>query len=143
MDTPEQLRAARSLLRWDQAQLARASGVSVETIKRLEAQKGRLAARTDTIYALRAAFEARGIVFVPPTDQESLAGAGVVFADHPNTVFTNLIIKEAENIVRGSLKAALINDPDLFKKDRAEIVKAATSSLPKMLDLALRRTFPD
>jgi len=36
MITAEQLRAGRALLRWDQADVERASGVSLPTIKRLE-----------------------------------------------------------------------------------------------------------
>jgi len=44
----------------DQKDLADASGVSVPTIKRLEAQSGALAANVPTLAALRSAFEAGG-----------------------------------------------------------------------------------
>jgi len=48
-----------------QEELADAAGVHKNTIKRLEAGKGRLAANTTTLDALRAALEKRGIVFIP------------------------------------------------------------------------------
>ena len=38
--TPEQVRAARALLRLDQATLARSAGISVVTLRRLEDQRG-------------------------------------------------------------------------------------------------------
>jgi transcriptional regulator with XRE-family HTH domain len=63
MITSEQIRAARSLLRWEQRDLARASGVGLSNIKRLETIPGPLAAREGTIEALRRALEAAGIDF--------------------------------------------------------------------------------
>lgn len=61
----EQLRAARGLLRWSQAELAQRAGVSVPTIKRLEAMTGDLLGHASTIRAIEAAFIAAGIVFIP------------------------------------------------------------------------------
>ncbi len=61
--TSEQLRAARALLRWEQKDLALASGVSIPTIKRLEQTPGILAAQGRTISDLRRAFEAAGVTF--------------------------------------------------------------------------------
>ena len=61
--TSELIRAARALLRWEQRDLAKASGVSLPTIKRLEAGPGRLAAHGSTVTALRRAFESAGIEF--------------------------------------------------------------------------------
>jgi predicted transcriptional regulator len=62
--TSEHLRAARALLRWEQKELARRSGVSLPTIGRLEAQPGKLDAYASTIAALRAALENAGIEFL-------------------------------------------------------------------------------
>jgi hypothetical protein len=59
----ELIRAARALLRWQQSQLARASSVSLPTIKRLEAKPGILIAHGSTVAALRRALEAAGIEF--------------------------------------------------------------------------------
>jgi transcriptional regulator with XRE-family HTH domain len=74
--TAEQLRAARSLIRWQQSDLADASGVSIPTIKRLEAMDGELGGHASTIKALQSAFEAAGVQFIP----ENGGGAGVRLA---------------------------------------------------------------
>jgi transcriptional regulator with XRE-family HTH domain len=65
MITAEQLRAARALLRIEQADLAQRSGVSVATIKRFEAMDGPIKARTETVELLRAALDALGVIFIP------------------------------------------------------------------------------
>jgi predicted transcriptional regulator len=61
--TSELIRAARALLRWEQRDLAQASGVSLPTIKRLEVTPGILAAHSSTVTALRRALESAGIEF--------------------------------------------------------------------------------
>ena len=61
--TSEHVRAARMLLRWEQKNLAKRSGVSLPTIKRLEAKPGPLGAYASTLAAIRAAFEDEGIEF--------------------------------------------------------------------------------
>jgi DNA-binding XRE family transcriptional regulator len=58
-----QLKAARALLAWSQPELAAAAGISVPTIKRLEAQEGPLGGRN----------EAAGIEFI----DENGGGPGV------------------------------------------------------------------
>lgn len=60
----EQVKAARALLRWSQNDLAVASGVSVPTIKRLEAQIGLIGGRTETSVAICSALQAAGIQFI-------------------------------------------------------------------------------
>lgn len=69
----EQVKAARALLRWAQSDLADASGVSLPTIKRLEAASGEIGGRADTASAIRAALETAGVEFIP----ENGGGAGV------------------------------------------------------------------
>jgi transcriptional regulator with XRE-family HTH domain len=71
--TSEQIRAARALLRWEQRNLAEASGVSLPSIKRLETSPGNLSAQPRTIDALRGALEAAGVIFV----EENGDGPGV------------------------------------------------------------------
>lgn len=71
--TSEQVRAARALIRWEQKDLAAASGVSLPSIKRLELQPGALTSQTRTIDALRRALEAAGVIFV----EENGEGPGV------------------------------------------------------------------
>ena len=65
-----QIRAARSLLRWTTNDLARASGVSVATIKRLEAQDGIPGGQQRTLQDIKRAFESAGIEFIgTPNDR--------------------------------------------------------------------------
>jgi len=71
--TSEQVRAARALLRWEQSDLAAASGVSLPSVKRLETQPGALAAQQRTIVELRKALEKAGIEFIA----ENGGGPGV------------------------------------------------------------------
>ena len=71
--TSEQVRAARALLRWEQRDLAEASGVSLPSIKRLETSPGALAAQARTVDALCGAFEAAGVEFI----SENGGGPGV------------------------------------------------------------------
>tara|TARA_R110000744_G_scaffold352727_1_gene458948 strand:+ start:322 stop:603 length:282 start_codon:yes stop_codon:yes gene_type:complete len=75
--TGEQIRAARALARIEQAELAQASGLSVQTIKRLEQFKGPIEATTRTVTALVGAFQAFGVGF----DLSVGAGPGLRFLD--------------------------------------------------------------
>ncbi|WP_193539996.1 BLUF domain-containing protein [Phenylobacterium soli] len=69
--TGEQIRAARALGRLEQAELARRSGLSLETIKRLERIRGPVDANSRTLNAISEAFQLMGIQF------ESGEGVGV------------------------------------------------------------------
>jgi transcriptional regulator with XRE-family HTH domain len=64
MMTGNQLRAARALIGWSQAQVAEAAGLSVPTIKRAEGQAA-LSASAEAVAAIRSALEAAGVVFLP------------------------------------------------------------------------------
>lgn len=68
-----QVKAARSLLAWSQADLANASGISEPTIKRLEATDGPLGGRSDTGEKIVTALETAGVEFIA----ENGGGAGV------------------------------------------------------------------
>lgn len=72
----DQLRAARGLLRWSQQDLSGASGVSVPTIKRLEAMEGELSGNVTTLAALERAIADAGVQFIA----ENGGGAGVRLA---------------------------------------------------------------
>ncbi len=67
-----QVKAARALLGWSQEQLASAAGVSVPTVKRLEAADGEVGGRPETSQKLLAALENAGIAFL-----QDGGGAGV------------------------------------------------------------------
>ena len=64
MLTSEQIRAARAMLRIEQRDLADRSGVSLETIKRIERTPGAVSAYASTVDAIRCALEAAGIEFL-------------------------------------------------------------------------------
>lgn len=68
-----QIKAARALIAWSQEQLANYSGVSLPTIRRLEAQDGEIGGRKETGAKLVAALESAGVEFIP----ENGGGAGV------------------------------------------------------------------
>ena len=76
MLSSDQIRGARAILRLSQADLAKAAGVSLETIKRLEAMHGELKVRLDTLTRIKEAFERAGVEFIP----ENGGGAGVRLA---------------------------------------------------------------
>jgi transcriptional regulator with XRE-family HTH domain len=58
-----QIKAARMLLDWSQGRLAEAAGVSIATIKRLEAQDNGLGGREDTVGKIVGSLEAAGVEF--------------------------------------------------------------------------------
>jgi transcriptional regulator with XRE-family HTH domain len=68
-----QLKAARMLVSWSQEELASAAGISLPTIKRLEAAKGLLGGRETTAQKIRNALEKAGIEFI----DENGGGPGV------------------------------------------------------------------
>jgi hypothetical protein len=63
MLTSEQVRAARAMLRMEQRGLAAASGLSLETVKRIECTKGPISALAVTVEKLTLALEAGGVEF--------------------------------------------------------------------------------
>jgi transcriptional regulator with XRE-family HTH domain len=69
----KQVKAARALTGWSQAQLAEASGVSIPTVKRLEAGEGDLGGRQATTDRLVEALETAGVIFL----DENGEGPGV------------------------------------------------------------------
>ena len=63
--TSDQIRAARAMLRWNQSDLADRCGVSVPTVKRLEAMEGVVEGNRVTLQAVEGAFTDAGIEFIP------------------------------------------------------------------------------
>ena len=64
MITAEQIKAARALLRLEQEELARRSGVSITTIRRLEAQGGEGFVAPATVGTVVQALEEAGVEFI-------------------------------------------------------------------------------
>lgn len=64
MITAEQIKAARALLRLEQDQLARRSGVSISTIRRMEAASGEGLVAPATVNSVVKALEEAGVEFI-------------------------------------------------------------------------------
>ena len=71
MITPEQSRAARGLLDWNQQDLAKEAGVGIVTVHQLEA--GTSQPRRATLQVIKRAFEKAGVEFI----DENGGGPGV------------------------------------------------------------------
>ncbi len=65
MTKPEQIRAARALLRLDQRDLAQRAQVSVATLRRLEAENGVASVAPSTLITVQRTLEAAGVEFIP------------------------------------------------------------------------------
>jgi transcriptional regulator with XRE-family HTH domain len=65
MIKPEQIRAARALLRLDQRDLAQQAGISVATLRRLEAENAVASVAPRTLSTVQRTLEAAGVEFIP------------------------------------------------------------------------------
>ena len=74
MITPAQIRAARALLGWKQADVAAHSGVSLMSIKNIE--RGATDPRSSTLRAIQSALESGGVIFLE-TGSTREGGPGV------------------------------------------------------------------
>lgn len=69
-----QIRAARGLLGWSQPDLASEAGVSLSTVKRMEASSGLAQGHASNIWRLQEALMEAGVVFIAAAEEE---GPGV------------------------------------------------------------------
>ncbi len=80
-----QVRMARAALRWNIEELARHSGVSEKTIRRIEKVFGVPPNVTiDTLHKLQACFEAQGMTLIP--EDGSPDGPGVRYGSYPGRI---------------------------------------------------------
>ncbi len=77
MITGPQMRAARALLGFDQRQLAKASGLSLPTIQRMESSDGVVRGNVDSLMKLVDALSANGIELIGDGAPSSGGGRGV------------------------------------------------------------------
>jgi len=77
--TTRQIKAARALLGWSQADLAERSGISEPTVARLESLEGELGGRIGTVEKMRSAIEKAGVEFI----DENGGGPGVRLRKRP------------------------------------------------------------
>ena len=59
-----QLRAGRVLVGWEQQALATAAGVSIGTVRRMEAGAGSIRGQAETLRRVQRALESVGVVFI-------------------------------------------------------------------------------
>ena len=74
MITPEQIKAARSLLGWNQTYLAHSASIGLTTIKRIELSKEEIRGRAENLWRIEKALENAGVIFIPA---DETAGPGV------------------------------------------------------------------
>jgi transcriptional regulator with XRE-family HTH domain len=141
MFTAEQLRAARAILQMDQADLARASGVSVETIKRLERQTGKLHAKVETLIAIKKVFERQRLEFLGDSDG---VGTGVRLA-HPDKlqVLRETIVGEWADMLDQWLRTQCATDPKFFDRGAKRLTELLTKMSARISSTIARRLLSD
>ncbi len=65
----EQLRAARGLVGWSQSALAKASGLALSTIKRMEGDRGPLRSSAGNVLKVQQALEDTGVIFIDADEE--------------------------------------------------------------------------
>lgn len=70
MQFSSQIRAARALLGWSQSRLARAAGIGLATLQRIEQSEGVLKGNFATVLKIQKALEFAGISFSNNDDDE-------------------------------------------------------------------------
>jgi DNA-binding XRE family transcriptional regulator len=84
-----QVKAARALLAWSQADLAHHSGVSEPTVARLEAEDGKVGGRHNTVLKITTTMERAGVEFIdengggPGVRMKKRLGPGKKPTEHP------------------------------------------------------------
>ena len=77
MMTSAQLKAARALLDIDQKTLSELSGISLTTIRRMEASEGTVRGNVDTLVKVIDALNREGVVLIGDNDESLVGGRGV------------------------------------------------------------------
>ncbi len=140
MLTAEQLRGARAILRIEQTALAEKAGVSVETIKRLEAQKGPLQAYFDTLYGIKRALEREGIEFLNSSED---GGPGVRVVADRNAMMIDQITHHFTRIISGALTELLGRDSEfLTRKTSVQVLEIIAIAAARGTSYALRGQEP-
>lgn len=69
MITARQVKAARMLLGWSQADLAAATGLGLATVQRIEASSEEIHAHLRTVLSLLETLQEAGIIFLAPDEE--------------------------------------------------------------------------
>jgi len=109
--TPEQIRAARALLRLDQVKLARDAGISIVTLRRLEDRNGLSKVAPATVNAVRQVLENAGAEFIDRGVRRST----------PSEAERQAIKREIDRIVAGTApilaENPMLTDDDLYDEN--------------------------
>jgi len=130
--TGEQIRAARALARAEQTDLARAAGLSLETIKRLEQIRGPVSAQVRTLDALVRCLEGLGVHLdgdggVRTTSDRSASRHGAAPAGAPAGPLHRIIYRSVMELSRvGAMKATLA---DIERVSRTNNVDAGVTGI--------------
>ena len=84
MIVSEQIRAARGLLGWSQAFLAKQAGVGLMTIKRMEANPGRVTGTVNSVLKVQNTLERAGIRIIV-ADKDGGPGVRLYKPQHNHT----------------------------------------------------------
>jgi transcriptional regulator with XRE-family HTH domain len=109
MITAEQIKAARALLRLQQEELARRAGVSISTMRRLEAPSGAELVAGDTAASVVKTLEEAGVEFIHQ---------GVALAPKPQEqALIQRLRAIAERAARDNGGRGWLSDADLYGDD--------------------------
>jgi DNA-binding XRE family transcriptional regulator len=133
--TGEQMRGARAMLDWDQAELAQRANISLKTIKRMEATRGQIDARSN--YSVIKAMELAGIEFL---DREDFRGRaeGIRWRADRTAKLRQEIAHHVSRGLDSGLKYAVEEDEDLFERPTNEIIEIVFAKLKEEMSEALR-----
>jgi transcriptional regulator with XRE-family HTH domain len=132
--TGEQIRAARAMLRMEQATLAEKAGVSVDTVKRLEGVDGPPKAQPSTLQAIREVFELSGL---------DLEGGGVRPAMDRNARVIDALVNELDGLVRANLEFMAKRNTHLFDQGVTHTTDLLVGLLaPSRLEKMVKRVLP-
>lgn len=77
------MRAARALLGWDQRRLADEAGISLPTIRRMEASEGNVRGNVDSLVKVVEALDRGGVSLIAESEASTGGGRGVRLKGEP------------------------------------------------------------
>jgi transcriptional regulator with XRE-family HTH domain len=125
----EQIRAARAILRMDQADLARRANVSVETIKRLEKMEGEVRANYETVESIVLALEGAGIELISPGQSSSDGGGGLRVVADIAVMNVAQVHDLFERTMTGMIYETYRDKPEAFGKAPADMIDVVLETI--------------
>jgi len=137
--TAEQMRAARALLRMEQAKLSELSGISLPTIKRLETTSGPLRAQEGTLASIVDTLEKSGIEFIGEGDRSVTGGVGIRLLQNEDAHEWNRKVDEVLSCIPDALHRADIAEIARLHGLEAEKIEAVMGELLGAAERRLHR----